>query len=503
VRVSATNAAGEVFVGVANPVDAASYLDGVKRLDISEVTARGEIRGKTVDGKLAAPAVSPQKVDFWLAKASGAGEQSVTVPLRGDALNLVVLPVGKAGDLSLGLAWQVAGIFRLALVVAVVGLALLVGSMLLRRRDNTRRKVVAAGVPTAGGSPSGLATSEAGRSTPVALLGSAVAAALVLAGCVSLPQQVPVDDVAPTTTGFTARDAASVLKDYDARSNAAIKAATTKYDTKAWANADTGVALAGDQFQTALAKALATREKPAVITHTPMAVYTPSFDRYPVWSMVVTKVTNSLDSKDEAAKAKAARQLCLMVRASPSSPWLLAGEVDLSKPAPPRALAAGAPSTATDVDRRAAMKLVENFRDAVSRGAAPTFTVDAGVREVLDIASGKGATKAAQTQLDVNHLDTRIADQTGPGGSVQVVKVHGGTLVFVSQVGRYTQIADSDTVFSWVKGYAEVLQETGRDGSISAPTGVMAAFLVTPKGAQALGGGVTFAVPGQPVTWPR
>lgn len=124
IQVTAGEGTGPIFVGIARPDQAATYLAGLDYTTARDLARLG-ITYTTHKGT--APADPPGQERFWTSQASGLGTQTVFAPARGDWM-LVVMnadgsrPVGVRLDLAAslpGLAWVGAGL----LLLGVIGLA--------------------------------------------------------------------------------------------------------------------------------------------------------------------------------------------------------------------------------------------------------------------------------------------------------------------------------------------------------------------------------------------
>ena len=124
----------EVFVGIARDTDVDEYLNGVER---SVVTDIGRSRNtRPVAG--GAPSSSPVNQDFWVASASGSGEQTLEWEPEDGSWSAVVMNSdgsrGVASELSIGAeldAALLAGIVLLvvgALLAALAAIAITAGA---------------------------------------------------------------------------------------------------------------------------------------------------------------------------------------------------------------------------------------------------------------------------------------------------------------------------------------------------------------------------------------
>ncbi|MBB5788787.1 DUF4389 domain-containing protein [Jiangella mangrovi] len=130
----------DVFVGIARASEAAAYLDGFGYDEVTRVSG-GDVGYDPHAG--GAPATAPAAQDFWVASASGTGEQTLTFePQDGRWLVVAMNADGSAGvDLDARVAAELPVLPWAALVVigaGVVGLLLAVLLVALAlRRDRT------------------------------------------------------------------------------------------------------------------------------------------------------------------------------------------------------------------------------------------------------------------------------------------------------------------------------------------------------------------------------
>jgi hypothetical protein len=86
-RVTGAAATDDVFVGIARTADVERWLDGVAHSEVVDIDHRApeyrQVAGATTLG-------SPLDEDFWVASASGSGEQEVTWAARGGRWSVVV-----------------------------------------------------------------------------------------------------------------------------------------------------------------------------------------------------------------------------------------------------------------------------------------------------------------------------------------------------------------------------------------------------------------------------
>ena len=111
-----------VFVGIAPQADVAEYLDGVEHSVVTEI----DRKPRYVERQGGPPAGPPAEQTFWVASATGAGEQTLEWEPEDGSWNVVVMNAdgsrGVAADLSIGGELD---------PVIWIGIGLLVGGALL------------------------------------------------------------------------------------------------------------------------------------------------------------------------------------------------------------------------------------------------------------------------------------------------------------------------------------------------------------------------------------
>ncbi len=234
VTIEATNADGkELFLGTANGVDTASYLDGVSQVQISDVDFPNEATHRSIPGD-PAPAADIAGRDWWTSAETGA-TVSKTFDLDADPQVLVIAPATAGENLdgtTVQLKMRVAGVLALSLIglaAAIIAFGFAAyfflrwwngrirprkqSGKLKERRPSTeapRRKSrkststtgqePADGAPTDSGNPTGKPAAEPAkpaapprrRNTRVrAATGITLASGLALTGCGALPIAQP------------------------------------------------------------------------------------------------------------------------------------------------------------------------------------------------------------------------------------------------------------------------------------------------------------------------
>lgn len=475
-RVSATNADGEVFVGAGHPVDVSDYVRGVKRVEVTEV-ALGGLSTNTVEDKAQTPTGDPTAASFWTAQASGAGTQQVDLDLEAQPIAFYAGPLGESGALTLSVGLRIPRLFTYALALAAIGLALLVaGVVLLRRRPGGGEATDTGPTGQRAVPPTQSPAMERRRHSSVVVLGCVLA----LGGCGIVPQQAGTDPSgAERKAALTQADLAEVWKVYDRDNNAAIKAAhAPTFDPKRWASVDTGITLKRDHFQTAYAKAAGDRGTPPTLTHVAGAVYAPGFSAYPMHALTTYTATST------AAGYKADPSsvgVALLTRSRAAAGWRMEASLAVPKATLPKPAAAGAASTPSAADltkARAAADAVANY----FRTGKATIAVVGELKELRDDANEQIKSGATEVVMDADYFPGG-SDATA-GGAIRTIRVTGGLLAVVSWTGTQRIQAADGTSYSWRdQTTAKLLGQTGQRTFILRRMGSSALISIPDKGA--------------------
>lgn len=407
---------GEVFIGASHPVHVENYLADVRRTRITTLGADGIDGTDTAAGSRTHPSVPPAQLDVWTNRARGEGEQQMSVPLTdAAAVEVVVMPAAAAKVVPrVGIGYALPGAFVGGVVVAVVGLVLFVGVLLLGRRSRRARGSDAVAQRSA---PVGTPPSSAATVRRAVTVG---AVALVATGC-SIPHQVDHGE-APGVVPLTDEDAQAVLDDYDERNNAAIKKSYTG-DGSLWGTADTGPHLAVDQLVARIADVEGREGEPGVGDHEAGRVYSTEQHTYPLRSMIVTETTWDGEEADPP-------ELDLFVKENVTSAWKGSSSVPVAKGDLPTALPADeATPDAADLERAAEVDLL--LQTWMEKGEVSDLSVPDDLADLRREAAtaGKGVEDVQYSSGTWGGGD----DPTGPGGSVHVARVEEGLLLLTDQ----------------------------------------------------------------------
>lgn len=150
------SAPGGVFVGSSNRVDTESLLRRTEHYEISRMSL-GSVGGRMVDGRRSATydSLRPDRIVGWLdqTSTSGGDEVELVVPLDGEAVDVVAVPVRSETRVTLALGAHVERLFLSQLALVLTGLLLILLRAGLRARD--RRKDARSGGAGPSNGPAG------------------------------------------------------------------------------------------------------------------------------------------------------------------------------------------------------------------------------------------------------------------------------------------------------------------------------------------------------------
>lgn len=187
------------------------------------------------------------------------------------------------------------------------------------------------------------------------VVGAAMAACLLVAGCASLPESRP--DVPGGKVGATDEQAQRLFNRYDEVNNAA----NADRDAEAIATIETGPLLETSLTGYELAAANGT-EPPEAYYHTDVSAYSPRFTEYPMWFVATSRINGDPDRVAVLA----------LGRESASAEWLVEqggtlGQVEL----PEIRLEDGAAPETTDEQAGRVATLVEEVYGYLASGEEP------------------------------------------------------------------------------------------------------------------------------------
>ncbi|HSF38051.1 MAG TPA: hypothetical protein VLA70_18130, partial [Nocardioides sp.] len=199
--VEATVPQGSVLVGTAHPVDVASWLDEATHRVITQV-GPGGLSTAVVVREIPAPRVPAASARFWSAVVAGGRRETLRVPLDGAPIQVAVA-TSEAEQVDIRLGIVTPALRWLSVGAVLAGVALIVGSFVIRRRRRDPHDGTDA----------------------VASRGAVLAVLLLplLSGCGVVPERVEAWTAGEVTKpALTAAEAPTLFEDYDRRNNAAI-----------------------------------------------------------------------------------------------------------------------------------------------------------------------------------------------------------------------------------------------------------------------------------------
>lgn len=445
---------GQVFVGTADPVDAASYLEGTRAYRFSGFGISGAIdHGATDEGGRAVPALAPAAADFWRHRATGAGTARLEASLGGDPVTVLVGPAqgDLDGPLRVSFGMRLRGAFATALVVVVVGLVvLLLGVRVIRAR---RRAAVAAGL----------------------------AGALLLGGCGWVPSAGDHEREPVKTPIATRAELQAVLDDYSRRENAATRRRAGRVDPVLRGRPLTGAALETGRFAARYDRARGRRADTAAYRVTGLDVYSPELTSYPLYALATARATR-VGRRGAGPSSPRYVTVGLLERPTVTSRWSLASTIAVPTAQLPTALRPGRSSTVSAAALRSARRL-PGLIASFARTGVRSERLDAG----SDLPSFRRQWAADSESATVS-LTLRPYRATGersgvPGPAVFPVRVRGGMLVLVQHdFDQLSRPRPPETQLEWTQpAYAAALGMRG-DYSVLSVSGVLTSLVLVPDG---------------------
>ncbi|MEV0284626.1 hypothetical protein AB0H36_10980 [Kribbella sp. NPDC050820] len=516
-----------VFVGVARDFDAASYLKGRAHTELVQVEYPISLSTQDVKGA-AGPLAAPDTLDWWVAKASGAGTQELTWPIADGPYSVVIMSAdGKtAPDVQADLGIEIPDAFLTSLVVFAVGLVLLALGIFLilfrGRRTSTPNPVPAAqggyGPPQHGPQSPGPWSSGAQypgpqhpgpqhpgpqhpgpqypgpqypgpqypgpqypgpqpppQQSPAGPLRRGVALTAVFAlvsGCAAIPEPNTVRTL--TRPAVTDETATAVIEHYNEVNNAA----SSKRDGKLIATVEGGNVLRQSQASFTISRALdkAGKELTTPYPYTEPVVGAPSFGSYPMRFV----------SSAEMSGTSEYRHLGVWERETAGSPWLLTFSAGPKKAVQLPDLAGVRPATKSDdaklvaAPQAAAKALAEYLTAGAKSARAASFAPSTEITEYLaNVARDK-----AEALDEPQYFRTATVTTTVSEPPTSFVTKSGTALVFVYLTRDYLATAQPNSWLRWVSGPVVAFSPSTvrHDNALTKKSLVDAALLIPPKG---------------------
>jgi hypothetical protein len=469
-----------VFVGVARDFDVASYLKGTEHTKLVQV--QFPIALSTEDSKGAAgPLTAPAALDWWVAKASGGGRQSIAWPIEDGPYDVVIMSAdGKtAPDVEVTLGIEIPKAFSTALAIFAAGIILLALGVLLIlfRRRPSKPQPAGAGEPHPQSSFQPTPTQHAGGRPGAGTLRRCVVLVLAFgltAGCSAIPQ--PDTVMALTRPAISDERAAAAIKRYDDVSNAAAK----RRDEKLIATVETGDELRLTQAGYRIARVLDKTGKEIAdpTTHVKPSLGVPTFGGYPMRFVASAGMSAYKDYQ----------VLDLWERKSAGAPWLVTHQVTPEKKVKLPPLKGLRPLTTADAAKLAASPeaagnaLAGYFNAGARSSHAALFTPSADIARILaTVADGKALLKDPKSYRAV--IDTfRLS-----GTPTAFLTTSGEALVFLSLSEDFQLQVGPNLSIYWAQGSpgsAYSPPTTKYDSAITSTALYQVALVIPRKGAK-------------------
>jgi hypothetical protein len=492
-----------VFAGVARNFDTESYLKGIAYTELVKVEYPIALSTQDVKGE-GGPLAAPDSLDWWVAKASGAGTQELSWPIADGPYSVVIMSAdGKtAPDVQADLGIEIPNAFLTSLIVFAIGLVLLALGIFLilfrGRRTSTPDPVFAApggygppqyGPPQYGPphygpqqpGPQGPGPQGPGpqqppqQQSPAGPLRRGVAVTAVFAlvsGCAAVPEPNTVETL--TRPAVSNEAAAAVIKHYNEVNNAANR----KRDDKLIATVEGGSLLrqsqAGYTISRVLDKAGKKLAKP--YTYNEPVIGAPSFGSYPMRFLSSAEISGNKEYK----------HLGVWERETAGSPWLLTfsagpkSAVKLPDLADVRLATKSDDAKLVAAPQAAATALAEYLTAGAKSPRAASFAPSTEVTAFLSsIAAEKAEAldepryfRTATVTLGVSEPPTTFVTKSGTA------------LVFVNLTKDYLATAQPNSWLRWVSGPVVAFSPSTlrHDNALTKKSLVDVALLVPPKG---------------------
>jgi hypothetical protein len=431
-----------VFIGVAREFDAASYVKGANHLRLVQLDRSLALHAERHSGALT-PLTPPARLDWWVAKVSGPGTQTLVWPIADGPYDVVIMNAdGKpAADAQVTVGVEVDGAYKTALLVFGVGMLLLVAGVLLA--VIRRRRPVAPDVPPVQYPPQYPAQQWSPPGSYQRTARRIVATGLVLAltaGCAAVPQKRTVTTL--SRPAVTEAAATAVVKHYNAVAN---KAAAQRNDSLA-AQVETGPALEQTRARQLIGRVRDKNRKqlPKPVMYLGTDFGAPAYSGYPM-----SFVTNSGVSTNASGS-----HLGVWRRESAGGPWKLSYSITTSSSltwAP--ALTGLRVARPADVKRlrvppkAIAARLAQYLTGGAKSPRAAEFTSPRAVDDLLAQLARRNAADRKDSYI------ASVSDRfTVRGQPIGFVATTGEMLIFVTLTERYDQKLRANSYAYWARG---------------------------------------------------
>lgn len=125
-----------VFVGIGSSVDVEAYLEGVRRLEVTDFSTPWKVKTRQLAGRDALGG-APTAVDWWNAHSAGLGGAAIKTKLPDETVSAAILTVGSSNlrGLKVTFAYGLEGGFLKGLGLLLGGLGLAWAGLLVRRGE--------------------------------------------------------------------------------------------------------------------------------------------------------------------------------------------------------------------------------------------------------------------------------------------------------------------------------------------------------------------------------
>jgi hypothetical protein len=459
-----------IFVGVGNDLDVASYLGTSQHTKVVRLAVPVKLDTQEFKGGLT-PLVAPAGLDWWAAKASGNGSQSIAWPIADGRYDVVVMNAdGKPGtDAKVNLGVELDGAFVTSLLVLGVGLILLVVGLLLMfrrgRRPDAPEPIASYGPaaqyappayqgqgqwqgPGQGQGPGQWQGQGQGEGSSwvrrVAIVATAASVLLAATGCVAVPERNTSQSL--SRPAVTIAGGQAVVKRYNEINNKANQARDEKLSETIEGDPVLGLTRAG--FKISRATDASGKHKVKPFTYPKPQIGSPQFSAYPMRFVAASDVSTD----------KTVRLLGVWQRQSAGSPWLLTYSVypSITMKLPSmeglRLPAKADWGKLSTLPKTAAENLAQYFTAGVKSPKAAAFVPSPGTTSLL---AGRAKSKVADVKL--SYIST-VADTFRVSGEpLTFFTKSGEALVFLALSEQYLQRITPGSNAYWTSGAATAL----------------------------------------------
>ena len=436
-----------VFVGIGQDLDVASYLGSSEYTRVLRLSVPPKFDTQEMKGGLT-PLNPPTGLDWWTAKASGAGKQSISWSMADGPYDVVAMNAdGTPGaDVRLTLGMELPGLFGTCLVVFGAGLVLLfVGLLLMLVR---RRRPPAPVVPPVpqyqppAFQPSGSAPS--GPQGLVRRVGAGATGALLLltaTGCVGVPEKNTSHPV--TRVAVTVADGQAVVKRYNELNNKANQTRDAKLSETIEGDPTLAQTRAGYQIGRKIDEAGKDKVKP--FTYTKPQIGAPQFSTYPMRFVVNSGISDDPNS----------RQLGVWQRQNAGTPWVLTHSVypSATMTLPPmeelRTPAKADMDKLSSLPQSAGNDLALYLSGGTASPKAGLFVPSPGTVALLNNRAKDKAADVKETYISTVTDTFRLT-----GDPVTFISSSGEGLVFLALTEQYLQRVEPGSNAYWTSGAA-------------------------------------------------